>query len=103
MAQADGPDLIEIFAYIAGYRCAGGAISAVSCLVGITRSRAPKSGPDDTRYPLWPQPVIATTPLNASDGDIHPSVCRGRPLSDRAMALSCDCVTVDMSVLLGRY
>ena len=91
-------------------RVPGASRVATSCNVetqlGCHKSpsdRAERNSVRTVRECLWPQPVIATAPLNASDGDIQPSVCRGRPLSDRAMALSCDCVTVDMSVFLGRY
>jgi hypothetical protein len=41
---------------------------------------------------LCPQPVNATASANAFDGVIHPKVCRGRVLRDRAMASSCRCV-----------
>jgi len=71
---------------------AGGAggfslIAPVGCVVGD--GACVVVGPVGRDVLVWPQAVIATAPLNASDGDIQPSVGRGRPFSDRAMALSC--------------
>ena len=56
-----------------------------------------------TRKVLRAQAVIATASLNASDGERHPSVCRGLPLSDRAMALSSIALSAERSVVLGKY
>jgi hypothetical protein len=65
--------------------------------------RTPQAQISGPRESVWPQPVDATASLNAWDGDIQPSVCRGRPLSERAMALSSTWVTAERSVVLGRY
>src|SRR5262249_18442347 len=50
-----------------------------------------------------PQAVIATASANACDGGIHPMVCRGRVLSERAIASSSRCVRCERSDDLGRY
>src|ERR1700676_1559244 len=52
---------------------------------------------------LCPQPVNATASANALDGVIHPSVCRGRVLSERAMASSSRWVHWERSADLGKY
>ena len=52
---------------------------------------------------LCPQAVIATALANACDGVIQPRVCRGRVLSERAMASSSRWVHCERSVDLGRY
>src|SRR6266702_144440 len=49
------------------------------------------------------QAVVATVWVNTSYGFIQPSVCRGRPLSSRAMASSSRCVQAARSAVLGRY
>jgi hypothetical protein len=52
---------------------------------------------------LCPQAVIATALANACDGVIQWRVCRGRVLSERAMASSSRWVHCDRSADLGRY
>lgn len=47
--------------------------------------------------------VIAPTRENASEGVIHPSVCRGRPLSSAAIASNCFWLYTAKSVPLGKY
>jgi hypothetical protein len=49
------------------------------------------------------RPVAATASLNTCDGVIHPRVCRGLPLSSRAMASSCACLCTEGSLALGKY
>jgi hypothetical protein len=72
-------------------------------LIGPSAPVVPSLTLDDVPLPVWPQPVIATALANAFDGVIHPRVCRGRVLRERAMASSWRWLWIDRSVFFGKY